>query len=123
MIDKNTLPAPFFNQGHMAEVFYELHCLCEQDLNLSMRQRNLISLGYLLYGSNERQLLITTLNWASPELVIETHQLMRSVCHKGLLALAEKCASTNDKKLIEYHSLERIINRTLRELKKEMKSG
>ncbi len=119
MIDKDTSPASFLPPGQAAEVFYKLHCLCENDLNLSLRQRNLISLGYLLYGSADRMLLITTLQWVNPGLIVEVHQLMLKVCHKALLHIAEHPAGRHSGQLAQYSSLERLINANLRRLKRQ----
>ncbi len=117
MIDRETSSASFLSHGSVAEAFYEMHCLCENELALSMREKNLISLGYLLYSSPDHIMLVTSLRWASPELIIEVHRLMTLVCQQALLYVAEHLPGISADTLSRYDQVARLIQEKARELK------
>lgn len=117
MRDKETSSASFLPQGRIAEVFYEMRCLCERELSLTMREKNLVSLGYLLYSSADRMMLITSLRWASPELIIEIHQVMTRVCQQALLYITAHLEGISEATLNQYDLVARLIQSKSRELK------
>ncbi len=109
MTDWETSPAFSLSHHRVAEVFYEMHTLCENELDLSLRERNLISLGYLLYSSPDAMLLITTLKWVNPQLILEVHRLMLKVCHEALACLVERESLLSTTTLNEYDSVMKLI--------------
>ncbi len=117
MSDKEISPTSFLPHSSVAEVFYEMHCLCEQELTLTMREKNLVSLGYLLYSSPDHVMLITSLRWASPQLIIEVHQLMNLVCSQALLYISEHMQAISAETLSHYDQVARLIQEKTRELK------
>lgn len=117
MTDWGTSPAFSVNPYRVAEVFYEMYTLCENELDLSLRQKNLVSLGYLLYSSPDAILLITTLKWVNPELILEVHRLMLKVCMEALSCLAERGSRVTDQTLAEYDRVMSLIRDKYKTLK------
>ncbi len=109
MTDWGTSPAFSLHRGSIAELFYEMHTLCENELDLSLREKNLVSLGYLLYSSPDAILLITTLKWVNPTLILEVHKLMLKVCHEALACLVDRKCLITKETLSDYDSVMRLI--------------
>lgn len=117
MSDKEISPTSFLPQGRIAALFYEMHLLCEHQLDFDLRQKNLISLGYLLYASEDAILLLQQIQWACPRLIKEVHQLMLEVCHEALLIQAREAEPDGYPKLVLYNKVARSIQGQYRLLK------
>ena len=120
MTDWETSSAFSLHHGSVAEVFYKMHTLCENELDLSLREKNLVSLGYLLYGSPDAILLITTLNWVNPQLILEVHKLMLKVCHEALACLVDRKCPISEKSLSDYDRVMRLIKAKSKHLEASM---
>ncbi len=120
MTDWETSSAFSLHSSSIAELFYEMHTLCENELELSLREKNLVSLGYLLYSSPDAILLITTLKWVHPHLILEVHKLMLKVCHEALACLAERGSKVSSQTLNEYDKVMQLIKEKSRHLEASM---
>ena len=117
MSDNEISLTSFLPHSRVAQIFYEMHCLCERELSLNMREKNLVSLGYLLYNSEDHIMLMTSLRWTSPELIIEVHQVMNQICQRALLYVTEHLPCISEATLNQYDTVARLIQGKTRELK------
>jgi len=109
MTDRGTSPTFSLSPQRVADVFYEMHTLCENELELSMQQKNLISLGYLLYANPDNILLIGALEWTNPEMLLEVHQLMLKVCEQAHAVLKRKKLRPSIQTQNEYSAVRQLI--------------
>ena len=123
MTDRDASPAFSLNPDRVAVVFYEMHTLCENSLELSLQERNMVSLGYLLYGSVDRILLITTMKWTCPGLIINVHKQMLRVCHEALYQIVEQGCQVSAITLQEYDEVMRLIRHRLKLLQQHYGEG
>ena len=123
MTDRDASPAFSLNPDRVAVVFYEMHTLCENSLSMNIQERHMVSLGYLLYGAADRILLITTLKWTCPDLIIGVHRQMLRVCHEALYQIAQRGCKVSAITLQEYDEVMRMIRHRLKLLEQHYQEG
>ncbi len=118
---KETSPA-YCHQtvSSMADRFYEMHTICETELELNLRQKHLISLGYLLYSSPDGFMIGSHLKNIDPGLYKDLHKTMVLVCRSALWTIARTQISIGPETLDEYQQVMVALESRLCQLKRAM---
>lgn len=103
-----------------ADRFYEMHTICEQQLDLTLRQRHLVSLGYLIYHSTDGYMIGSHLKNIDPAIYRELHQVMVQVCRRALWEVTQRKIELSEETLNDYHEVMIALESRLYQIKRAM---
>ena len=103
-----------------AERFYEMHTICEQQLDLNLRQKHLVSLGYLLYSSPDGFMMGAHLKNIDPPLYRELHEVMVQVCRRAMWEVTQQRIQLSGETLNDYLEVMLALESRLRQIRRAM---
>lgn len=113
-----TSPAYPKTMNSLADRFYEMHAICEMELSLNLKQKHMVSLGYLLYSSPDGFMIGSHLRNIDPDMYKELHKTMVLVGRTAMWTVTQRGIQLSAETLNDYLEVITALESRLYQLKR-----